>query len=165
MQASVHGRRDPCMTIVTLNSPAVIQRRQLVVWTAAAIKTVQFIHTGSEFHRDFYIYTRPYGVTPKERVIRKMYTQYLSDDVNHQTASTCTYFHRQETSSLMDGITLRRPLHVHTFTYTGLLSVWQMALIIWRLWHAHTFTHKNLVFADTQTPSTLLVDFTRRLPQ
>jgi hypothetical protein len=56
MQASVHGRRDPCMSIVTLNSPAVTQLLKLVVQTesssVAAINTEQFIHRGSKILRD-----------------------------------------------------------------------------------------------------------------
>ena len=56
MQASVHGRRDPCMTIVTLNSPTVTQLLKMVLQTdsssAAAINTEQFIHRGSKILRD-----------------------------------------------------------------------------------------------------------------
>ena len=56
MQASVHDRREPCMAIVTFNSPAVTQLLQLVVQTdsssAAAINTQQFIHRDSKIIRD-----------------------------------------------------------------------------------------------------------------
>ena len=112
----------------------------------------------------FYKSTRPHGVTPQERVIRKIYTQYLSDGdvldmyllslindsqcliggVDCRMDSACTYFHRQETQCLMDGTILRRPLRVYTFTDKRLSSVWQMALIVRQIRRVHTFTDKRL---------------------